>query len=246
MAAKLLFLLCLSGCLVLMTMPVYGSPAPVYFEDGTTYSIDTVQAKSFGSRMAGMLVTFNYTYDGNSYSDVLQWAKRGSRWGVFEVNTDVNPKGKPIIRLVEAGNTHRGAWTLKVAKGVTLETVSIDGLPGNTVFDTTFGGEEGTLGSGKGKDAKVVSLFRKGAAVEFTYSDLAMLEGSAGAVGDLYRHLDMQFSGMQPVTSLVFKADTSVASASPVPLPPSLVLICSGLLFLFCARKARCADLKRI
>jgi hypothetical protein len=239
MSARFVFLLGLCAWVIGFTMPVCASPTAVNLEPGATYWISNVADKCYGSNMSGLTVQLTYEYGQVTYTDTLQWTKKGSKWGVFEVNTDVNKKGKTIISLVKGGNTSTGTWTLNVAKGVTLEEIRIDGFPGKAVFDTTFNNNMGTVGSGKGKDVKIISSIPRGTTVAFTYADLVSLEGSNGAVGDLYRSLDIKFSGTKSISSLKFQVDTDTAVASPVPVPPSLVLIGSGLLLLLGVRKRR-------
>jgi hypothetical protein len=236
MSARFL-LLCLCAWVVGFTMPVNASPTQVNLEPGATYWISNVADKCYGSNMSGLTVQLTYEYGEVTYTDTLQWRKKGLQWGVFEVNTDVNKKGKTIISLVKSGNTSSGSWTLKAAKGVTLEEVRIDGFSGNTVFDTSFGNKVGTSGSAKGKDARIITSLPGGATVTFTYADLVSLQGSSGAAGDLYRTLDIKFSGTKPISSLMFQADSDRATASPVPVPPSLVMIGSGFLLLLGVRK---------
>jgi hypothetical protein len=246
MALRLFFLMSLCGCLICLSMPACASPAPVTYVDGTTYSISKVTDKCNGLGMAGMSITFDYVYRGTDYSQTLSWTtvqgiQAGRTW-VYDVN---NPKQK-LISLVEIGDTSTGNWTLTAVKNVTLKEVDIDGFPGKTVFDTTFNHQKGTPGSGQGKTAKLVSLLPKGATVSFTYQDLVQLQNSTGPVGDLYRCLDIKFAGTKAVPSLVFQADTAAGcpTASPVPVLPSLVLISSGLSFLWGVKK-RAARISR-
>ena len=127
MSARFL-LLCLCAWVVGFTMPVHASPTQVNLEPGASYWISNVADKCNGSNMSGLTVQLTYEYGEVTYTDTLQWRKKGLQWGVFEVNTDVNKKGKTIISLVKGGNTSSGSWTLKAAKGVTLEEVRIDGF----------------------------------------------------------------------------------------------------------------------
>ncbi len=203
-----------------------GSPG-VYFDPGSTGSVASLQGGCTGASMSGMSVTFDYLYGGKSYSQTVPWtATTGSAGGAFATGGAILG-GAQILSLVESGNTNSGEWILQSAGGVSVENVVVDGLSGNAVFDA--GGTKTTPGAGAGKSATCAGFILPGTQVSFTYSDLVMLEGSGGPAGDLYRELEISFSG-SPVSSFSFIAGT--ATVSPLPAPPSLVLISSGLLFL--------------
>ena len=264
MKAKLAFLASFLGCVAIFAAPACASttgwrlgspwparpsplvPAPpsfsgpgtssgpgtprVYFDRGATNSVGAVTGGSTGANMSGMSVTFDYVYGGKSYSRTVPWtATAGASGGAFASNGAILNNGQ-IISLVESGQTDE--WVLRSAGGASVENVVIEGLSGNTVFDISQ--TKTTPGAGAGRTATPVSIVLPGAQVNFTYSDLVMVEGSSGPVGDLYAKLEISFSG-NPVSSYAFIA--GAAAVSPVGAPPSLLLMSSGLLFIFIIQK---------
>jgi hypothetical protein len=156
------------------------------------------------------------------------------------------------------------------ADGVILQDIKIDGLPGNVVFDrSTFGvppvsdpaidksngninGQEnftsiggtdltpyfGTAGSYRGVDAFELNSDFK-ATANAQYSGPAQI-GAAAPVGDIFRFLDIDFTGggqqlgLLQKESFNFEADTDKVvlpgGGGQVPVPPTVWLLGSGLL----------------
>jgi hypothetical protein len=230
MKVRLAFLASFLGWVIVLAAPAWAST--VSFDSGGTGTVSKVLGRTSGANMSGMSVTFDYLYGGQSFSQTVVWKKTGrSSGGAFAVD-GVGGVDKTLISLAESGNTNTGRWLLKSMRGVTVEDVVIEALPGNSVFDVRR--KTTTPGAGRGRTAASLSLLSKKAKVSFTYGDLIMLEGSSGPVGDLYRDLRISFSG-KPVSRFSFLAGT--AAVSPLPAPPGLVLISSGLLLLFALGK---------
>ncbi|MDR3555023.1 MAG: hypothetical protein P4L55_09745 [Syntrophobacteraceae bacterium] len=230
MNARLAFLASFLGCIIVLAAPAGASM--VSFDSGVTSTVGKVLGQTSGAKMSGMSVTFDYLYGGRSFSQTVVWKKTGRTSGGAFAVTGAGGDNKNIISLVESGKTNAGKWVLKSVRGVTVEDVVIETLPGNSTFDVRQ--KTTTPGSGRGRTATSLSISSPRAKVGFTYSDLVMLEGSSGPVGDLYSDLQISFSG-KPVSRFSFLAGT--AAVSPLPAPPGLVLISSGLLWLFALGK---------
>lgn len=156
--------------------------------------------------------------------------------------------------LAESGDTYRdpwtstgndGIWTLTNTSAPAIYRILIDAGLGNTVFDTTSPDDPayGTPGSARGLTFNVVGANPYD--IVATYRDEVALTGSA-PVGDLYRYLDIVFTntgGFGSGRSLGFIADTDnilfPGDFTPVPLPPSVLLLGSGLLGLVGWRRFR-------
>jgi hypothetical protein len=121
----------------------------------TTLTIVTFQAtdaaqattltgfQTSGNQMAGTKVTANFL-DGGSETKI--WAATGGNsGGVTSSNWSLN----------QSGDTFSLPWTLNSTRSIA--SVIINAIPGNTVFDTTFGDAVGTPGSALGKSFTVQS-----------------------------------------------------------------------------------------
>ena len=167
--------------------------------------------------------------------------------------------------LAVTGDTYsNNAWQLDFsiasATGL-LQKLEFDGIPGNTVFDRTFGDNQGTAGSNLGKDFAgfanyctgfLCGIFGTGTQgnITATYSNRVALANSA-PVGDVFTAFSMQFlsfGGLGEGTDWSFTLDTDIAPAglvinptgpTPVPEPGSMVLLGTGLLGLAKAARRR-------
>jgi hypothetical protein len=199
-------------------------------ETWVTSAFNTEQ--TMGNMMAGMAVTVYFATGG---FETEYWAATG---------TDSGGVSGTGWSLVESDNTFSHAWTFTTSSPVT--GFFIDAAPGDTVFDTRAfdtGPDYGTPGSARGTTFNVTST--GDGDIIATYVDMVALEGS-DPVGDVWRALDVQFSGIQfPETEnwvLQFVQDTDniefpgdlqplqpVQPPQPVPEPATLLLLGAGL-----------------
>jgi len=131
--------------------------------------------------------------------------------------------------LSQSGDTFGGNWTLNSAIGISR--FLIDAGPGDTVFDTTSAGDaEGTPGSARGLTFAYISG-ADSLNLDVYYRDQVALLGF-DPVGDLYRSLDVNFSG-NFIGTMQFRADTDnlqfAGDIAPIPEPGTMMLLGSGL-----------------
>ena len=171
----------------------------VQFVAGTTNTTTTPLSgtNTTGEQMAGMSVSVEFV-DGSRQS--ATWAATG-----FEAGSASGTGW--TVRTV--GDTFFSSWTFENNTGNPVRALRFDGGPGDTLFDTTFGGAFGTPGSGRGRTFRVSSA-PDGLSISATYRDVVGVLG-AEPVGDVYRNLEVVFANTDGFASggqLVFQADT--------------------------------------
>lgn len=176
----------------------------VFFDPGTQQRTTgpLIGTGTTGASMAGMSVRFVFA-DGST--QVVPWTATGPSSGSAELGS---------LSISESGDTFTSNWRLVNNTGVAVVLIEIDGGPGATLFDTTFGGDFGTAGSGNGRTFSVVSGLT-GLTVNATYIDVTGVQG-AEPVGDLFRRLLIAFAnpeGFESGRTLVFRADTDSLEA---------------------------------
>jgi len=208
-----------------------------------------------GSDMVGMLVTFTWKDASNTtYSATVPWVLGQ---GNFAGEANYNLETGGSFSLQEQNKTYGDPWDINIkhtATGMTLIGITLDGLPGMTVFDRSFGdtfpgiGHEdladksayfGTAGSYRGLDFEKTG--GKDINVIVTYYGAVAL-GDAVPVGDVFRFMKVDFGiGLEINDQYSWKADTDKVSGGdfPVPLPPTALLVGSGLLGLAGWRRFR-------
>lgn len=176
-----------------------------------------------GAEMAGMGVHVEYA-DGGTYDTVWQQFGVGSG-GVNNSNF-----------FIQAGQTGTSGypWALFNPTARSIRSISLDGQPGNTVFDVSFPFGEfagfgfiGTAGTSSGREFDLRSLYAIYDGLTVTYSDAVALTG-ADPVGDIFRRMTIEFASDRLLGSqgyLEFAQDTdSLAFGSVlVPVAPSSV-----------------------
>ncbi len=207
--------------LFLVVVAVIAAPSHaavvVTLDPGTTNVTTALTGYSTtGAMMDGMQVTAFFSSGG---SDTQSWADTGVTSG------GVSGAG---WSLSELGDTFGGNWTL--TSQVNITRLLIDAGPGDSVFDTDFGGAYGTNGSARGWTFDLQSG-ATGLDLNVFYRDQVALSGSA-PVGDLYRYLDVNFSSAFS-GSMVYIADTDnlkfAGDIQPIPEPGTMMLLGSGL-----------------
>jgi hypothetical protein len=171
----------------------------VQFDPGTTNTTTTpiTGSSTTGDQMAGMIVAVEFA-NGTSASAV--WAATGPQAGAA-VGTGWT------LRTV--GDTFFSEWTFENNTGLPVRAFRIDAGPGDTLFDTTFGGAFGTPGTARGLTFRV-NASPDGLSIVATYRDLVGIQG-AEPVGDVFRRLEVAFTnvdGFGTGGDLIFQADT--------------------------------------
>ena len=210
-----------------------------YYTNGfTDFSVTTGQ-------MNGMLVTAYWTLGG------VAQGPQTAAWnnGVTFTGTDFD--------LAVTGDTYdNDAWQLDFSINSAdgqLQRLVFDGVPGNTVFDRTFGGgigNQGTAGSNYGKDFAGFDnycidgfgancFFGTQGNIRATYLNRVALSNNA-PIGDVFTGFSMEFlsfGGLGEGINWSFNLDTDIAPTglttnptgpSPVPEPGSMLLLGTG------------------
>lgn len=176
---------------------------------------------TFGENMVGMSVTAMFA---DNTSETLSWEAYGDN------NGRVLGTGWYMRFTADDGTgTFNSNFKLRNDSGKTMTGFHLDGGPGLTVFDRTFGGNLGTEGSRRGATFSTNSwLARNGRKVTAEYSNLVQLDGNV-PVGDLYRNLSVDLgigdAGLRDGKSFYFRQDTdNVLDLTAVPEPSSFAM----------------------
>jgi hypothetical protein len=205
------------------------------YNNSSISTVDSIAAwATTGNTMNGISVTANLVNaNGGLVSETLSWAA-----GVGVVSST---NGWSLTMNDYTANTwwEDTYWTLSNTGDLTLKSLTINGQPGDTVFDVWYyegdlaNFDEYTPGSADGRSITMAPDQTNNLAVEATYSNLVQV-GSALPVGDLYDTLTLNFNGrISPFTSgksFIFALDTdNVNDHSQVPEPATMILFGIGL-----------------
>ena len=185
--------------------------AVTYVEDPST--TDVIPAltgfSTTGAMMDGMSVTAIFS---NQFSQTLSWADTGaSSGGVFGTGWS----------LTQTGDTFGGLWSFAFSDSLVLNRLILNGAPGLTVFDRSFGGA-GTTGSASGID---FGFSGSDPTATATYSEVVALSGDA-AVGDLWHTLTVDFTdGIRTSFDFIQDTDNDSRINNRVPEPGVLSLL---------------------
>jgi hypothetical protein len=169
-----------------------------------------------GAQMGGIAVTAIFS---GGLAETIAWAPTGiAAGGVIGTGWSLSQNGNTFLLPWVFSFTGVGADLGQ------LVSLALNGTPGLTVFDRTFGGLDGTGTSGPGRDFAFSGLSEFD--VNVTYSHPVGI-GGAAPVGDIFHVLTIAFGDGGPRTGIFsFLQDTDNHEPGvPVPEPGMLALL---------------------
>jgi hypothetical protein len=164
-------------------------------QNGTAVSVNSISPTMTGADMVGMLVTVNFS---DSTFQTVAWgatcgAACGQAAGAIGNGTwslKVTGDTGAVNDIANPDGTALTPWTLTTSSStVAITSVTLNGVPGSTVFDrdratatgTPSGGQEGTPGSSFGIDYGFASETGKNSpfTVNVRYSNIVALAGGS-------------------------------------------------------------------
>jgi hypothetical protein len=191
------------------------------YDPGVVHETDAFAAfNTTGAEMAGMGVNVQFS-DGTSYQG--SWQQMGAAFG------GITGAGIPIHLVAGSTGTNAFSWLLfNPTLTQWISSISLDGQPGNTVFDVSFPFGQfagfnfvGTAGTSGGSEFQLSNLYGIYEGLTVTFSDAVALAG-ADPVGDVFRRLTIDFAPdrmLAPQALLEFKQDTDTLAFGSVLAP---------------------------
>ncbi len=227
--SAVLVLLFLSGTVV------SAASLSVSTADGVTQDVDNVAAwVTTGNTMDGISVTANITDGSTTYTEELFWL---GGTGVVSTQYDWSL----TMNYYQYNTWFEGVvWNLSnTSSTFSIESIVIDGMPGDTVFDIVNQPDIVTPGSEWGREIvqdSTGNINMPNLSVAAEYSNIVGVDGN-GPLGDLYSTLTLTFSdtvssnGLQDdylgTGNFLFSLDTD--NVNEVPEPTALLLFGAGL-----------------
>ena len=216
-------------------------PAPTLFSAAGVSSFQTL-----GSTMGGMEVTATFA---GGLTEKLTWVNGAGSFGgatgtFWSISMNGDSFNVPFIVTNTSGAAQQGA---------ALTNLFFDATKGDTVFDRSFGGIEGTPGSANGQDLFDSSGLGSGGTIAVTYQR-AVAVGMNPPVGDLFGFMNVDLTGVvggglgigstwqfiQDTDNLQVAGDIGDRPPGVIPVPAALPLLATGLAgFAFLRRRRR-------
>jgi hypothetical protein len=192
--------------------------------DGTTVVVDNLASwAATGNTMDGLSVTVNLVdSSGSSYSETLSWADDTGvvsttyGWSLTMSDYEENTWYDDVY------------WSLTSSGDYSITSLVLDGIFGNTVFDTVFDPET----TPDSKLGRSIAFIDNGSdlTVSAVYSNIVAVDNS-DALGDLYSTLTLSFSHVDGSyfnnETFTFYLDTD--NVNEVPEPSTILLFGAGL-----------------
>ncbi len=196
-----------------------------------------------GAMMNGMLVTATFT---NGFSQTLAWGATGAdSGGVFGNGWSLTQAGDTFVGI---DGPAQGLWVFSntaTTAALSLQTLYLEGGPGLTVFDVDMydgctsyvaAGPDESCTAGSARGSRFRFFGNESATV--TYTD-ALAIAPAGAVGDLFHNMLVDFGPNGIRTDFRFDQDTDNDARLLVPEPGALALVGLALAGLGLTRRRR-------
>lgn len=224
--------------LSLFVGPAFAATVTIQTDDTTQYTTANGISgfTSTGASLANAVFVATFA-DGSSETGTFAAFNRSTA-GVSTTNVDV----------VQTGTTYSNAFSVTNYGASSLTSLSIDLMNASGIFDLTFGGEIGTVGSNLGRSLTEPSAIGDESGndlegdITATYGGVVSV-GTDAPVGDIYTTLSIDLSntltgGLLSNNEWSFIADTDLLSVSgdltesitPVPLPAGLLPLSIALL----------------
>lgn len=210
-----------AGALLALSAGAFSAAIPSSFSSTAGTPYDAAALTGFATHSADMVGSSVTVSFANGSSETVAWTLAGALGSGFSM-------------VMPGDSFTAGIWLLTNLAASAITGFTIDGRPGNTVFDLVPG-VIGSPGSATGRAFDDVDGTAALALATARYSD----QLSVGGVfyDDLYLVLDVRFGGgLVTAASVAFSADTDTADiarggiTASIPEPGTSILLLAGLL----------------